>query len=212
MLHVVLRSLYHKNSNWIGIYYQKDTGINDQLVKAGGKYTKTYGCWLLPRQKDSISILKKIFPTGTMYDDSHLREQLLLEKVRGTQAPEAAIKKETVITVPKKEAFSAKNLVSRPLSEENIKALQEIENVMILKGYSKNTIKTYTTEFHIFLRVLSLRPVSEVSYEQLKAYLLWLITTKKYGEAQVHSAINAIKFYFEKVLNKPRMVFVDILH
>lgn len=205
MLHVELKSLFHRNSDWIGIYLKKDANINNELVKAGARYTRTYGCWLLPRQKESISIIKKIFPKDTTYNDTHLREQLMRE--RGAHAPRAGLKKETAAIVPKKEAFSAKSLVSRPLGEENIKALREIENVMILKAYSKNTIKSYTTEFHVFLRVLSMRPVNEVSYEQLKAYLLWLITVKKYGEAQVHTAINAIKFYFEKVLNKPQMVF-----
>jgi site-specific recombinase XerD len=52
-----------------------------------------------------------------------------------------------------------------------------------------------------------MRSVNTLTYEQMKSYLLWLITNRKYGEAQVHTAVNAVKFYFEKVLNQPQMVF-----
>ena len=39
--------------------------------------------------------------------------------------------------------------------------------------------------------------------------MLWLITKKGYSESQANSAINAIKFYFEKVLLQPKIV-VDL--
>jgi site-specific recombinase XerD len=39
--------------------------------------------------------------------------------------------------------------------------------------------------------------------------MLWLINRRNYGEMQAHTAINAIKFYFEKVIHRPRIV-VDL--
>jgi site-specific recombinase XerD len=98
-------------------------------------------------------------------------------------------------------------MVDRPLCTDNVEALENMQKTLILKGYSPNTLKTYTSEFHVLLRVLSMRSVNTLTYEQMKSYLLWLITNRKYGEAQVHTAVNALKFYFEKVLNQPQMVF-----
>jgi integrase/recombinase XerD len=110
----------------------------------------------------------------------------------------------------KKEAtnsFSLSTLTTRPLCAENIAALHAFKNTLILKAYSPNTVKTYTTEFHVLLRVLSNMPAHQLSSDQVKLYVLWLITKKGYGEAQTHSAINAIKFYYEQVLHRSQMLF-----
>jgi site-specific recombinase XerD len=71
-----------------------------------------------------------------------------------------------------------------------------------LKGYSKNTIKNYTSEFSVLLRMLGERKnIDDLTREEIKSYLLWLIKKKGYGESHVNTAVNAIKFYFEEVKN-----------
>jgi site-specific recombinase XerD len=54
---------------------------------------------------------------------------------------------------------------------------------------------------------LKARPINSLTEKEIKSYLLWLVTVKKYGEAQVNTSVNAIKFYFEKVLNLEKMFF-----
>jgi len=49
------------------------------------------------------------------------------------------------------------------------------------------------------LRLLALVDVSSLSKDHIQAYLLWLLQKKGYSEAHLHTTINAIKFYFEKV-------------
>src|SRR5690606_39904666 len=39
--------------------------------------------------------------------------------------------------------------------------------------------------------------------DRLRAYILYCINTLKISESQLHSRLNAIKFYFEQVLHKP---------
>lgn len=105
------------------------------------------------------------------------------------------------------QALSAKNLMHRPLCTENIEALCKFQQILLLKGYSKSTLKTYKGEFHLLLRIAGMKPVVALSKDQLHSYLLWLLLKKQYKEAQMHSAINAIKFYYEKVLGQPQLVF-----
>jgi hypothetical protein len=155
---------------------------------------------LLPREQRSITIIKSIYPKGTYFDDTHLRDCLLKEK-------EGVAIQSAVPAILKPASTSAKDMLNRPLGPPNVEALEAIQKTLILKGYSASTLKTYTSEFHVLLRVLSIRDVNLLTTDQIKSYLLWLITIKKYGEAQVHTAVNAIKFYFEKVLNRPQMVF-----
>jgi site-specific recombinase XerD len=41
--------------------------------------------------------------------------------------------------------------------------------------------------------------VALLSNKQVESYLLWLLNKKGYTEAGIHTTVNAMKFYFEKV-------------
>lgn len=87
----------------------------------------------------------------------------------------------------------------------NQNAFAKYLEILYLKGYSKNTIKTYSVEFAQFLYLLKGHDVNTITTEQLRSYLLYCLQTLQLSENQVHSRINAIKFYFEKVLNMPKI-------
>ena len=78
---------------------------------------------------------------------------------------------------------------------------------LTLKGYSPSTIRTYRTEFLSLLRILGKQKVEELSVERLRRYLLYCVEQEKLSEATVHSRINALKFYFEKVLGWEPLFF-----
>jgi site-specific recombinase XerD len=46
--------------------------------------------------------------------------------------------------------------------------------------------------------------VNILEKDHVQAYLLWLIQKKGYTEAAIHNAVNALKFYFEKVEGRGR--------
>lgn len=89
----------------------------------------------------------------------------------------------------------------------NRDAFQEYQNKIILKGFSQNTLRTYTMEFAQLLYKIQEVPVKNLTQQDIISYLLYCHTELKLSENQIHSRINAIKFYFEQVLNMPRMVF-----
>jgi site-specific recombinase XerD len=101
---------------------------------------------------------------------------------------------------------SSTDLVER-LSSENLDALNRFLKTLELKAYSPSTIKLYRIEFVHLLVLLNERRVDELGTDQLKSYFLWLLKEQRYGESQLNTAINAVKFYFEKVLLQPRRVF-----
>ncbi len=92
------------------------------------------------------------------------------------------------------------------LSEINQQILKEFIETLQLKSYSKATIKTYTNEFSQLLYLLKEMPASEMSYERLRSYFLYCTNELKLSEHSLHSRINAIKFYFEQVLNRPKFM------
>lgn len=91
----------------------------------------------------------------------------------------------------------------------NNHCVQRLVETIHLRGYSSHTESTYRTEFVQFLVAMGKRPVDDIDAETLRNYLLRCVNVLKMSEAHIHSRLNAIKFYYEKVLHRERM-FVDI--
>lgn len=92
------------------------------------------------------------------------------------------------------------------IHEINHTAFSMYIELLQLKAYSSNTIKVYSGEFAQFLKSLQSFNVDLVGEKELKGYLLYCIKNLKMSENHVQSRINAIKFYFEQVLKKPKIV------
>ncbi len=89
----------------------------------------------------------------------------------------------------------------------NLPAFQRFQEHLKLKGYSENTIRTYTIEFAQLLYILKSFSVETLTPERLRSYFLYCHDKLKLSESEIHSRINAIKFYFEQVLHREKMFF-----
>jgi integrase/recombinase XerD len=87
----------------------------------------------------------------------------------------------------------------------NIPAWELFVKLIQQKGYSPNTLRTYTNEFSFFLKTLKGTSAESLNTDRINDYLHYCITTLKLSEGQVHSRINALKFYYEKVLNRSKI-------
>ena len=92
----------------------------------------------------------------------------------------------------------------------NLAALKRMHELLLLKAYSPNTIKTYCNEFSQLLYLLKDTPVGTLTPERLRSYFLYCVTKLKLSENIIHSRINAVKFYFEKVLGHEKVFFEEI--
>lgn len=93
------------------------------------------------------------------------------------------------------------------ISPVNQTAFSKFIDQLSLKAYSKNTIRTYVTEFAHLLKTIKNYPVNDLTQERLKDYFLYCVKNEKIKENHLNSRINAIKFYFEKVLHQEKMFF-----
>jgi site-specific recombinase XerD len=93
------------------------------------------------------------------------------------------------------------------ISPINLPAFNRFVDELKLKAYSPNTQRTYTTEFAQLLYILKNNAVEKLTPEKLRSYLLYCIQQDKISEQQLNSRINAIKFYFEKVLKQEKFFF-----
>ena len=90
------------------------------------------------------------------------------------------------------------------IGKENRDALQQFNRLLILKSYSKSTIRTYDNEFRQFLQTIKDKPANSFTVSRLKDYLEYCLNTLHLSEATLHSRINALKFYYEQVLGKEK--------
>lgn len=115
--------------------------------------------------------------------------------------------RKSVETLRKRERVSKKRaqiMLKQPLSEENLSAFGQYQQLLQLRGYSSRTIEVYCGEFHLLLRLLRQTPVSGLTKQQVQAYLLWLLKRKQYSYTRLHTTINALKFYFEQVQGRTK--------
>ena len=101
-----------------------------------------------------------------------------------------------------KEAFTK-------ISNTNAAEFQKFQELMILKGLSPNTQRTYCSEFAQLLHILNEVPVQNLSEDKIRSYILYCHVQLKLSENQIHSRMNALKFYFEKVLGREK-IFLNI--
>jgi site-specific recombinase XerD len=92
----------------------------------------------------------------------------------------------------------------------NQAALKRMHELLLLKAYSPNTIRTYCAEFSQLLYLLKDISVDTLTPERLRSYFLYCATKLKLSETLIHSRMNAVKFYFEQVLHHENFFFYEI--
>lgn len=95
------------------------------------------------------------------------------------------------------------------VNEVNRPALDRYLRQLLLMAYSNSTIKTYCQEFLQLLKVLKAHSVDDLDSDKLRSYFLYCSQKLKLSENLIHSRLNAVKFYFEKVLKRDRL-FLDV--
>ena len=188
---IILKPLFHRNQESIAICFHRNLLLNNIVKKSGEvRWSRTHGCWYIPFERKYYNPLMQAIGSAALVDNSALKAYLMqrraLVPVTGKPIAKATV---TIIT-------------THPLHKHNLEAFTSYRNLLLLKAYSANTIRNYCNAFHHLLRRLGDLDVAYLKKEQIMSYLLWLITKQGYSELHVHTIINAIKFYFEKVLGR----------
>ena len=82
------------------------------------------------------------------------------------------------------------------------KIMESYRNLLIQKRYSSATQKTYIVYFSDFCEEFSSKHIDMITKDEINAYILKLIKSRNISSSQQNQRINAIKFYYEKVLGK----------
>lgn len=96
---------------------------------------------------------------------------------------------------------------AKPRSEMQYLALRTYVEMLRLKNYSENTISTYRNWFISFLNFFPDRKPSTITKPEILDVLVRFRNSPKWSATSQNQLINAIKFFYEKLLNRPRAVY-----
>lgn len=204
---IELRPLYHRGKEVIALCAPYEKTLNGVIrTLSGVKWSQTHKVWYMPWGKASYdAVVAALQPLATI---DHRPLKVYLDKrhdVAQTIAPAQAVS-----GTPAKPAFLRRLPAQTPawqLSRENLAALNRLVEQLKLKAYSNNTLRTYRSEFLQLLQLLKQKPVDSLTPDDLRRYLVYSLENKGISESTAHSRINALKFYFEKVLGRETFFF-----
>jgi len=178
---ITLKRGSHRGQAVIQIVFPYNQKIIDLLRKTtNARWSRTMHCWYMA-EKDFV--LKQFFPA--------MKPLAYIDY--------SALKNEPHKNTPLK--ASQKNKANR---NKNISLPKGYLERLQQERYSENTIKIYTHYFKDFVAEFSGRKLSEITKEEINAYILRLIKEKDISTSQQNQRINSIKFYYEKVLNRDK--------
>lgn len=76
----------------------------------------------------------------------------------------------------------------------------QLENELKIRGFSKNTVKSYLQYNKHFLSFIK-KPEATITQGDIKSYLAHVIADKQWKPASVNLALSALKFHYGSVLN-----------
>lgn len=135
---------------------------------------------------------------GIPYSDRFLMEIKNIAKFQNLEVT-FEVEQENIVKTPRQTRSDIPNYRSCP--EEFTLKLKELR-------YSEHTISVYQNTFTEFINYYSYCDVDSITESMIIDYLRYLVIDRKISSSYQNQAINAIKFYFERVLGGDRKVYL----
>jgi site-specific recombinase XerD len=161
----------------VGFAYNREL-INELKARTNARWSATMNCWYIPKDKFDLGKFFRAMEPVAWIDYSAVLNHS--EKIEEKKHPRSAkINRNKNIVLPKG-------------------YLEKLER----ERYGENTIKIYTHYFKDFVAEFAGKNLQEITKDEINAYILRLIQEKDISPSQQNQRINAIKFYYEKVLGR----------
>lgn len=179
---ITLEKSTHRNNNVICIKFVYNSTIIKKVKEfKHARWSQSNKCWYIPDEFFNINrFFNSLLPLAFV-DYSALSN-------KSVQASPETEKKTPPIKVP----------VNIPT---------EYTRILKQRHYAKSTYSIYTNYFADFIRHFIDRSLPEISNEEINQYIIDLITFNNISASQQNQRINAIKFYYEKVLEKDKLKY-----
>lgn len=172
---ITLLNDYHREKNVILVQFKYDKELINCIKRIeGASWSQSKKSWYFTKDKFDLPVIIDAFKGKADVDYSALANNSKTTRV------------------PKSVKKTVKRKVELPGAYYDL---------LDQKRYSDSTKATYTNYFEDYVRHFEGRIINEIPVEDINGYILGLIRNKNMSASQQNQRINAIKFYYEKVLD-----------
>jgi integrase/recombinase XerD len=184
---ITLRHLLFDGNKFIGLQYYPSKGIQTLIESlVGQQWSEEYGMHYVPNTKDNFNLIFKLF-RGIAW--INCRYFLKNSPVHSNALP-----------------VDLSALKAKQQSKTGSRCPEEYIALLETKRYSENTARSYVSLFNEFLTHFPQKALHEINELDISEYMHGITMSGKSSSYQ-NQAINAIKFYFEQVLDMPQRFY-----
>jgi len=211
----LLKDYFNNRIDELVMHEKFDVSVHSETYTVGNNElliikTRTGRLKLLFGYQNALRLLIKKIPYCS-WDAKNKWWTIPFSEIFLNQLQELAL--ETGMKVTYEEEPATSTGVKR-ISAYDVPNYRECPVEMVLKlrelRYSENTIKTYKGLFEEFINYYHKYDINKIEEPQIISFLRFLVMERKVSTSYQNQAINAIKFYYEKVLGGQRkFYFID---
>ena len=199
--------MLHRGVQRIAVGIANSFVINNSLRNIPGiKWSQTKKRWHLPLSREAVKELVRRTDGIAIVNIDMLKEELTKQKKEREQRTSNQIPGPGFLDPETIQAAAQKRKLPA-LSEENKNALSLYLQRLIIMAYSPKTVKTYKNEFIRFLVKLEHIAANTLNATHIMKYMEYCAKEEKLSENTMHSRLNAIKFYYENVLEQDKILW-----
>ena len=185
--YITLKNLILNQEKYIGLKF-----FSDKVVQAlvnglpEAQWSEEYGMYYLPNTPANLNLIFKTFRGVAWINCNHFY-------------PRSNFGRE-------KDPTDVQWFHNRPAIEGKKTCPKSYLDKLELKRYANSTVRTYVSLFESFLNHYSERNLQDLNENDIRQYLQKLIRDKC-SNSYINQSINAIKFYYEIVLEMPNRFY-----
>ena len=182
---ITLKKLHHRGKDCIGLYFDYNKLFIEQIKKIEGvTWSQSKKCWYIAKENFDLSRFFTNFKGLAYIDYSGLKSPTPTDVTSIRHKPKKV--KKTKVLIPR-----------------------AYYDILDQKRYSDSTKEVYISYFKEFVRFFESRKLEEITAGEINEYILTLIREENISSSQQNQRINAIKFYYEKVLGREK-IYVSV--
>ncbi len=179
---------YQEDKRWMMLSCPPVPYLIEQVKRwEGSRYSKAHNAYLLAATRAMFENVKNLGAELSIPVYANL--------------PDNYLKKSNSVN---RKASALKNLKESLIQEVPVSAQTytlAMLDYLMAQNYSANTIRSYTKEFNLFLRINRYRNPDLITESQVVKYLAWM-TEKGLSASSLNMQVNALKYYFRTVLKR----------
>lgn len=192
----------HDGTERLFAAFEYNKALNEAVREIpGARWSRSNKAWHFAVNKEVVKLLREKLKGLAVLDTAELKLQLQERK-------EVRLDKRLVSSGSGQEAVAVGSMLKpMPINNTQTVALKAYIELLRLKNYSVNTIKTYSNWFIIFLNYFPDRKPSTITKYEIMDFLVHYRNRAKWSSTVQNQMINAIKFFYEQLLNQPQQVY-----